>query len=47
MKVARERVSILKKGSLTGKRCEPQRAVCSRMCDTPLLSSGVVGNATL
>lgn len=47
MKVERDRFSILKKGSRTGYLCEPQRTVCSRMCETPVLSIGVVRNPTL
>lgn len=31
MKVERDRLSILKNGSLTGNLCEPHRAVCSRI----------------
>ena len=47
MKVESERVSILKNGSRTGKRCEPQSVVCSRMWATPVLSIGVVRKPTL
>ena len=47
MKVERDLLSILKNGSLTGQLCEPHRAVCSRMWETPVLSIGVVLNATL
>jgi len=45
--VDRERVSILKNGSRTGYAVEPQSDKCSRMCGMPVLSLGVVLNATL
>jgi len=47
MNVDRERVSILKNGSRTGYLVEPQSDKCSRMCGMPVLSLGVVRNATL
>ena len=47
MKLASDRLSMLKNGSRTGYRSEPQSTVCSRMCDTPLESLGAVRKATL
>lgn len=47
MNVDRERLSILKNGSLQGYFSEPHSTVCSRMCGTPVLSRGVVLNWTL
>lgn len=47
MKVDRDLLSILKKGSLQGYFFDPQSTVCSRMCGTPVLSIGVVLNWTL
>ena len=47
MKVERDRVSILKKGSRTGYRWDPQSVVCSKMWGTPVLSIGVVRKPTL
>lgn len=47
MNVANDRLSILKKGSRTGNRWDPQSAVCSSICATPVLSIGVVRNMTL
>lgn len=47
MKVDRDLVSILKKGSLQGYFSDPHSTVCSRMCGTPVLSMGVVLNWTL
>ncbi len=47
MKVLRLLLSIEKKGSRTGYRREPQRAVCSRIWATPVESTGTVLNATL
>lgn len=47
MKVERDRLSILKNGSLTGYLSEPHRTVCSRIWETPVLSIGVVLNPTL
>ena len=45
MYVESERVSILKKGSRTGKDSEPQSVVCSRMWGVPLELVTGVGNA--
>lgn len=47
MKVDRDLLSILKKGSLQGYFSDPHSTVCSRMCGTPVLSMGVVLNWTL
>lgn len=47
MKVERDRLSILKNGSLTGYLSEPHRTVCSRIWEMPVLSIGVVLNPTL
>jgi len=47
MKVARDLLIILKNGSRTGNLSEPHSTVCSRMWGTPVLSRGVVLNATL
>ena len=47
IKLERERVNILKNGSRTGYFFEPQRVTCSSMCETPVLSIGVVRNPTL
>lgn len=47
MNVAKDRFSILKKGSRTGNLWEPHNTVCSKMWGTPVLSMGVVRKATL
>ena len=47
MKVDNERFNILKNGSRTGYFSDPHKTVCSSMCGTPVLSNGVVRNATL
>ena len=47
IKVFSERRSIMKKGSRTGYRSLPHSAVCSRICATPVESSGTVLSATM
>ena len=47
MKLDRDRVSILKKGSRIGYFFDPHSTVCSKMWATPVQSMGVVGNPTL
>jgi len=47
MNVDRDLVSILKNGSRTGYLFEPHSDKCSSMCGMPVLSLGVVRNATL
>jgi hypothetical protein len=42
MNVLRLRLSMLKNGSRTGNRSDPHNSRCSRMCATPVLSSGGV-----
>ena len=42
MKVAMDRLSILKKGSRTGYLRDPHSTVCSKMWGTPVESIGVV-----
>ena len=47
IKVAMDRLSILKNGSRSGYVWDPQRTVCSRMWGAPLLLSGTVLKMTL
>ena len=42
-----ERLSIPKNGSRIGKFLEPQSAVCSRICATPVELCGIVRSATM
>ena len=47
IKVLRDLRIIIKNGSLTGYFLDPQSAVCSNMCATPVESSGIVLKATI
>ena len=47
MKVLRLLFNMEKNGSFTGNFLEPHKAVCSRICATPVESDGTVLNAAL
>ena len=45
--VFKDLLIIMKNGSLTGYFFDPHRAVCSKICATPVESSGIVLKATI
>ena len=47
IKVLKDIIIIMKNGYITGYFFDPNRAVCSKICATPVESSGIVLKATI